>query len=222
MSIKAVTWAFEQRGLDPTSKLTLVALCDVHNGHTGQCNPRISILADMVGVSRRTVERHLSILRDRGLIAWENVQGRSGQSSNVYTLRQFDAPPCDTRVAPPTTPVSHTPTTPVSHPLTSIRPEPEIEPEGSEKPPFDDIVSLYHELAPNLPRVLKLTDKRKTAIRARHKDTFSQDLDQWAGYFRRAGTLAFLHGANGRGWTADIDFLLKPETPIKVLEGRYA
>lgn len=118
MSTKAVAWALEQEGLEMATKLILVCLADVHNGHTGQCNPSIPTLAKQAGCSRRTVERHLSKLRQLGLITSEAVIGRAGQTSNVYTLRHIDAPP--------PSPVTHTPPSQVSHPRTSIKPEPYI------------------------------------------------------------------------------------------------
>ena len=37
----------------------------------------------------------------------------------------------------------------------------------------------------------------------------------------KTGKSSFLNGDNDRGWTASIDWLIKPENRLKVLEGKY-
>ena len=68
MSHAATNWAIRQRGLKPAAKIVLWHLADCHNGHTGQCNPRQSTLADMCEMSRSTLNVHLAELERRGLI----------------------------------------------------------------------------------------------------------------------------------------------------------
>lgn len=68
MSHKATNWAVEQRGLKPATKIVLWHLADCHNGHTGQCNPKQSTLADKCEMSRSTVNLHLDKLCKMGLI----------------------------------------------------------------------------------------------------------------------------------------------------------
>lgn len=86
--------------------------------------------------------------------------------------------------------------------------------------PYQRIVDLYHELLPRLPKVVKLSEKRKRAIRSRWKDD-ADNLDYWKSYFRHAATSKFLHGQNDRGWLADIDFLTREDVMIKMQEGKY-
>ncbi len=68
MSHAATNWAIKQRGLKPASKIVLWHLADCHNGHTGQCNPMQSTLADLCEMSRSTLNLHLDALEARGLI----------------------------------------------------------------------------------------------------------------------------------------------------------
>ena len=88
--------------------------------------------------------------------------------------------------------------------------------------PFQKIVETYHELLPQLPRVVKLTDKRKSQIKARWLESEkTQSLDWWRGFFEMVRTIPFLMGQNDRGWKADLEFLTRQEPFIKVLEGKY-
>lgn len=68
MSHAATNWAIRQRGLKPATKIVLWHLADCHNGHTGQCNPKQSTLADMCEMSRSTLNLHLEKLEWLGLI----------------------------------------------------------------------------------------------------------------------------------------------------------
>lgn len=68
MSHAATNWAINQRGLKPATKIVLWHLADCHNGHTGQCNPKQSTLADRCEMSRSTVNIHLDKLESLGLV----------------------------------------------------------------------------------------------------------------------------------------------------------
>lgn len=68
MSHAATNWAINQRGLKPATKIVLWHLADCHNGHTSQCNPKQSTLADRCEMSRSTVNIHLDKLEEIGLI----------------------------------------------------------------------------------------------------------------------------------------------------------
>ena len=88
-----------------------------------------------------------------------------------------------------------------------------------EKTPFDAIVSLYNEICTSLPKVQKLTDKRKKTIRARWKST--QDLGVFRTLFEKAQASDFLSGRSGRWTGCNFDWLLKESNMVKVLEGCY-
>lgn len=86
--------------------------------------------------------------------------------------------------------------------------------------PYQKIIDLYHETLPKLPKVAKLSEKRKRAIRARWKDD-ADNLDYWREYFKHAASSKFIHGQNDRGWVADIDFMIREDVMIKMQEGKY-
>ena len=88
--------------------------------------------------------------------------------------------------------------------------------------PYDEIVSLYHEILPELPRVKLLTDKRKAWIKTRwNEDPQRQDLQWWREYFESVRDQAHLMGDNDRGWKADLEFLVKADKMARVLEKSY-
>jgi hypothetical protein len=47
------------------------------------------------------------------------------------------------------------------------------------------------------------------------------DRDYWTEVIRRIVASSFCTGKNDRGWRADIDFLIRPETHHRVQEGKY-
>lgn len=81
-----------------------------------------------------------------------------------------------------------------------------------------NVVENYNRICVSLPRVEKLTDKRKTHINARLKE-HSQDEIKMA--FIKAEQSDFLSGRQ-KDWHADFDWITKSEDNIvKILEGHY-
>ncbi len=99
-------------------------------------------------------------------------------------------------------------------------------PDGDTPCPHQEIVRLYHEMCPALPRVVKLNDARRDSLRARWKSDL-KNLDQWEAYFRVVSESKFLTGridpspGRQRPFMADFDFLIRPSSVIKVMEGKY-
>lgn len=88
--------------------------------------------------------------------------------------------------------------------------------------PFQEIVKLYHETLPVLPQVLKLSDKRKTQIKARWYETDkTQSLEWWKDFFDLISQSKFLTGNNDRGWKPDLEWITKQENFLKICEGKY-
>ncbi len=91
--------------------------------------------------------------------------------------------------------------------------------------PYKKIIELYHECLPELPAVMKLTQKRKTQIRQR----FNEDLDgliNWKNYFDYVGQSDFLMGrvqpSNGRAaFVADLEWITHSGHFVKITEGKY-
>jgi len=68
MSIKAVSWAFDQQIKDPLAKLVLIAVADHINESTGDAWPSVERLEQMTCASRSTVLRKLKMLENSGFL----------------------------------------------------------------------------------------------------------------------------------------------------------
>lgn len=91
---------------------------------------------------------------------------------------------------------------------------------GQQDPvPFSKIVELYHSICISYPKLRAVEGKREKQIAARWKKYKS--LDAFRELFEKAEASEFLKGENDRAWTADFDWLLRPTSMSKVLEGKY-
>jgi len=85
MSVKSLTWAFEQP-ISATEKVVLLALADHANEH-GMCWPSVSLLMQRAHVGERTVQRAIQSLEDGGFIVRERRKRENGSdTSNLYRL----------------------------------------------------------------------------------------------------------------------------------------
>ena len=73
--------------------------------------------------------------------------------------------------------------------------------------------------AGGLPRVLQLSDGRKRKLAVRLKEAFFRE--HYGEAIKRIAVSSFCCGGGKNGWKADFDFLLKPDTVARTLEGRY-
>ena len=80
------------------------------------------------------------------------------------------------------------------------------------------IADMYNETCISFPKLTKLSENRKKAIRARLK-TYS--IDDIKKAFEMAEESDFLKGANNRNWSANFDWLMNDNNLAKVLDGNY-
>lgn len=83
---------------------------------------------------------------------------------------------------------------------------------------YQQIADLYNETCVSFPRLTKLSDSRKKAIRARLNQYTIEDFKR---LFAMAEESSFLKGQNGRDWSANFDWLIKDSNMAKVLDGNY-
>lgn len=69
-----------------------------------------------------------------------------------------------------------------------------------------------------IPQCRELSQDRRKKALARLKDA---DIGEWATVIARIEASPFCRGENDRGWVATFDWLLQPDTRVKVLEGKY-
>lgn len=82
-----------------------------------------------------------------------------------------------------------------------------------------DLKKLWNDNRGLLPEMLTITDKRKRLWASRWREM--PDEAYWVSVIQKLADSPFCRGENERGWVATIDFLLKPDTRIKVMENRY-
>lgn len=88
----------------------------------------------------------------------------------------------------------------------------------NEKINFSEVVRLYNEICFQLPKVIKVTESRKKAIRARAKQHGLKTIGE---VFQKAAASDFMRGANKSNWTASFDWIFNATNFIKILEGNY-
>lgn len=69
-----------------------------------------------------------------------------------------------------------------------------------------------------IPKCRELSDKRRKHAIARLRE---RPLEEWVQVIARINASQFCRGQNDRGWAATFDWLLQPDTAVKVLEGKY-
>ncbi len=95
-----------------------------------------------------------------------------------------------------------------------------------DKVPYGRIVEIYNQTCgQTLPQCLKLNDKRRTNIRNCWNLKINgvhpfRKSEFWAAYFDDCLAVKHYTGSNDRGWTADIEFLTRETTVLKVLEAQ--
>lgn len=107
---------------------------------------------------------------------------------------------------------------------------------GAPNCPTKQIVDLYHQILPELPKVTLITTARQSSTRSRWRDlygakdfeTLEQGLNVFREYFEIVKSRDFLMGrckpSGGREvpFRADYDWLMKQANFLKVCEGKYA
>lgn len=80
------------------------------------------------------------------------------------------------------------------------------------------IADMYNNTCVSFPRLTKLSDSRKKAIRARLNKYSVEDIQK---AFEMAEASDFLKGSNNRNWSANFDWLMNDSNLAKVLDGNY-
>lgn len=100
--------------------------------------------------------------------------------------------------------------------------EVEYEEEGKPMPPAvaaEDEVFEFWNSYDCLPKIVKASKERKAKAKTRLADSFFRE--RWKEAVALIPASPFLLGQNDRGWKADIDWFLKPESLTRIIEGKY-
>lgn len=87
-----------------------------------------------------------------------------------------------------------------------------------DKVDYQLIADMYNNTCVSFPKLTKLSDSRKKAIKARLNKYSIEDIQN---AFDMAEESDFLKGSNNRNWSANFDWLMKDNNLAKVLDGNY-
>ena len=82
-----------------------------------------------------------------------------------------------------------------------------------------DVVDLFNRLCPSLPKVIALTDARRSAIRKAVQRLGG--VDEVTAFFKKIEDSDFLSGRNGKWKNCGFDWCLKAGNLVKIREGQY-
>ena len=182
--------------------------------------------SESLGVSRGKLRRGLARLEDENQLTVE-----ANRYFTVVTVCKWGTyQDCDPADGPQTVPRTGPRVVPRTGPQTvpdrrreehkkERRKEEQEESASAESPSVDcdDFVKVWNES--RFVPCRKLTPKRKTALRARLAEPDWHE--NWQQALTQAGRSSFLRGNNDRGWKADINWFLKPDSVNQILEGKY-
>lgn len=171
--------------------------------------------------SRRQIERIVKNLKDKGVLLTANYARDTHDRTLFYALDESKLPisPFGGDLSPNGDKLSPNGEMINEQLKTQIREEEDKanKPEISNKP--QQLADRYNAICTSLPKVVRLTDKRRRAVRLIYGKGYTpEQLDE---VFRKAQSSSFCTGQNDRHWKADFDWLLNEINLVKVLEGKY-
>ncbi|MEF2864404.1 MAG: hypothetical protein U0N76_08650 [Eubacteriales bacterium] len=171
--------------------------------------------------SRRQIERIVKNLKDKGVLLTANYARDSHDRTLFYALDESKLPisPFGGDLSPNGDNLSPNGEMINEQLKTQIKEEEDKanKPEISNKPQL--LADRYNAICTSLPKVVRLTDKRRRAVRLIYGKGYTpEQLDE---AFRKAQSSSFCTGQNDRHWKADFDWLLLESNLVKVLEGKY-
>lgn len=84
---------------------------------------------------------------------------------------------------------------------------------------FSEVIDAWNEQGV-FPKADKVTSSRQRSLKARLADPYF--VENWREALARARGSPFCRGDNERGWRANIDWFLRPDTVPKLMEGQYS
>lgn len=221
--------SFYLRGIEVVVKRGQIAmaLADLHKRWNLSINTVQARLREMVKDGRISVKSS-NVVTIITILNWEKYQGGdNSESSEAKTI--LSAPEAMPEIAPSSPEIvvaEEVETAPAIAlvPVEESQVKTEILPISKPKKPDVDcefILRLYHDRCPSLPKVLKLSDKRKMKIRVRFEE-MEYNYETLQQVFDKAEASRFMRGDNQRGWRADFDWIFTNSTNwVKILEGKY-
>lgn len=98
-------------------------------------------------------------------------------------------------------------------------------PKTKKKPddtPYDELVELYHSVLSDLSPWVKISTARKTALRSRwNTSDNTKSIEWWKDFFEHIKSSNFLMGRTKPPFNCNLDWILKENNFLKIVEGKY-
>lgn len=185
-------------------------------GDKDECFPSVDLILREMGIGKDTFYRHINALVAAGVVEKRQSEGENGKfGRTVYSLTHevvIHDFPCTQNEDTDKRYQVHKETNNNSININNINNNRDII-------DYQQIADMYNNTCVSFPRLTKLSDKRKKAIKARLRTYTVEDFQK---LFEMAESSSFLKGKNNRNWSATFDWLITDGNMVKVLEGNYA
>lgn len=227
-------------------KMVLLKLADNANDK-GECFPSYETIARHCEISRQSAINHIKSLCKKGFVRKVTRKTDKGHTSNLYILdleakslddgsqnsvpevvKEFDHGSQTVglggsqKFLPRTSQSFNQSINPKKLSSDDLKPAKQISINRQAKIPYQEIMQAFNESAGDrLPNAESLNDKRKRAISKFLKELKEPTVESAKNYFDyfMETASAWYFGENNRGWRANFDYLLRPETVLKTREG---
>ncbi|MDK8634669.1 helix-turn-helix domain-containing protein [Proteus mirabilis] len=246
MSMLLMAKAMQLQVGSTAQKMVLLKLADNANDK-GECFPSYETIARHCEISRQSAINHIKSLCKKGFVHKVTRKTDKGHTSNLYILdlearslddgsqnsvpevvKEFDHGSQTVGLGGsqkflPRTSQSFNQSINLKK-LSSddSKPAKQISVNRQTKIPYQEIMQAFNESAGDrLPNAESLNDKRKRAISKFLKELKEPTVESAKNYFDyfMETASAWYFGENNRGWRANFDYLLRPETVLKTREG---
>lgn len=209
----------------PAATKGLYAYLSSFCGTTDECYPSVETITKEMDMGKDTFYRHINALVAAGVVEKRQTLNNGKFGRTIYRLTHevkiLDYPVTDNGE----TEKNYFPITDnrdTDSPATgSKETNNNITNNNNTKNNIDYqlIADMYNDTCVSYPRLTKLSDRRKKAVRARFSQGYSvQDFKR---LFEMAEGSSFLKGGNNRNWSASFDWLITDANMAKVLDGNY-
>jgi hypothetical protein len=186
--------------------LTAIAM---HADGSGIAYPSLGRIALLAGIPQRSnVCRSITQLEKAGYLRHERHKGATGAwAHSVYEIIFQDAEAVPDEVEQSSAPAT----------------DQVIEQKGeAARAIAEGMLEVWRtECGDVLPVPHALERDRVVACQTRFRDSFKRDIEKWRALCREIRQSSFCCGDGPRGWRADFDWALKPNSIRGVLEGKY-
>ena len=223
MSMLLMAKAMQLQVGSTAQKMVLLKLADNANDK-GECFPSYETIARHCEISRQSAINHIKSLCKKGFVRKVTRKTDKGHTSNLYIL-DLEAKSLDDgsqKFLPRTSQSFNQSINPKKLSSDDLKPAKQISINRQTKIPYQEIMQAFNESAGDrLPNAESLNDKRKRAISKFLKELKEPTVESAKNYFDyfMETASAWYFGENNRGWRANFDYLLRPETVLKTREG---